>query len=641
MTHLRIEQNNGVIEEVSSSIITKLYEIAHAGLDVSSNLQGRLHTTIAYKHEVEYLQTHYPDLYINADTYAIVFEDPNMLSYLLSLGIGSNGTITEDDATAATIVANSANTTVTKFNELKYFTSITESKGGWTGTSEGYTRFTGWTALEEVDISNFTSLGHVNGYGWGDTFSGCTSLETVTASSKLIKIGHNAFQNCTNLETITGLDGEITLANFAFKNCSSLSDASIQDVLFKFAVDGNTKCGQEAFYNTRFTHIHLSPSNTHLPQSAFEKNTALQSVDGASTATYIGNWCFQDCSSLTSVDIDWSNITDHIVPQNCFCRCTSLSSMDLTGAVRIRQDAFNGCTALTTVTLSNTLTTIDDMAFRDSGLEELTIPSSVTNLGGFNNVTNLRVVRCQMQRQDTTYWQTGLKMFSLTSDALTTLELPEGVFEVISIGIKDRVTGNLSMNVPASILNIWTRYPSANTVTFAQNSSLKHICGTSQYQELEAFDWTQDLTSTIKNRINNSCQFCFKTVVNFPKNNLKFIPGSFFADNSAFTGTLDDIIPDNVIAIGTSAFYRMGNLSYQIVLPSTIRYIGPRAFEETKPTSFKILATTPPEIEARSFDSGWNNSSGCDIYVPSASVQAYKEAPVWTNYASRIFAIPT
>jgi hypothetical protein len=166
-------------------------------------------------------------LYINADTYAIVFEDPNMLSYLLSLGIGSNGSITEDDAVAATIVANSANTTVTKFNELKYFTSITESRGGWTGTSEGYTRFTGWTALEEVDISNFTSLGHVTGYAWGDTFYGCTSLKTVTASSKLTKIGQNAFNNCTNLETITGLDGEITLSSYAFKNCSKLSDVSI------------------------------------------------------------------------------------------------------------------------------------------------------------------------------------------------------------------------------------------------------------------------------------------------------------------------------------------------------------------------------------------------------------------------------
>jgi hypothetical protein len=50
--------------------------------------------------------------------------------------------------------------------------------------------------------------------------------------------------------------------------------------------------------------------------------------------------------------------------------------------------------------------------------------------------------------------------------------------------------------------------------------------------------------------------------VNFPKNNLKFIPGCFFKDNSAFTGTLDDVIPDNVIAIGSNAFSGMGDLSY-------------------------------------------------------------------------------
>ena len=118
MTHLRIEQNNGVIEEVSSSIITKLYEIAHAGLDVSSNLQGRLHTPIAYRYEIQYLTSTYPNLYISADDYAIPFEDPKMVTYLNSIGVGSNGMITEAQAAAATIVANSANTEVTKFNEL-------------------------------------------------------------------------------------------------------------------------------------------------------------------------------------------------------------------------------------------------------------------------------------------------------------------------------------------------------------------------------------------------------------------------------------------------------------------------------------------------------------------------------------------
>ena len=57
MTHLRIEQNNGVIEEVSTSLITKLYNIVHDGLDNTSELQGRLHCPVSYRAYITYLTT--------------------------------------------------------------------------------------------------------------------------------------------------------------------------------------------------------------------------------------------------------------------------------------------------------------------------------------------------------------------------------------------------------------------------------------------------------------------------------------------------------------------------------------------------------------------------------------------------------
>jgi hypothetical protein len=34
------------------------------------------------------------------------------------------------------------------------------------------------------------------------------------------------------------------------------------------------------------------------------------------------------------------------------------------------------------------------------------------------------------------------------------------------------------------------------------------------------------------------------------------------------------------------------------------------------------------------------NTNNCPIYVPSASVNAYKSASGWSTYASRIQAIP-
>ena len=49
MTHLKIQQNNSATEEVSSAVISKLYEIVQSStLDSTSDLVGRLHTTSTF-----------------------------------------------------------------------------------------------------------------------------------------------------------------------------------------------------------------------------------------------------------------------------------------------------------------------------------------------------------------------------------------------------------------------------------------------------------------------------------------------------------------------------------------------------------------------------------------------------------------
>lgn len=94
-------------------------------------------------------------------------------------------------------------------------------------------RFRSWTALEEVDISNFTSLGHNSSAAYEDTFSSCTSLKKVTASNKLADIGHAAFDNCNQLEEITGLPSNITLhGGVCFKNCYKLKQSNFDNVVF-------------------------------------------------------------------------------------------------------------------------------------------------------------------------------------------------------------------------------------------------------------------------------------------------------------------------------------------------------------------------------------------------------------------------
>ena len=96
------------------------------------------------------------------------------------------------------------------------------------------------------------------------------------------------------------------------------------------------------------------------------------------------------------------------------------------------------------------------------------------------------------------------------------------------------------------------------------------------------------------------------------------------------------IIPNTVTTIGESSFNNTKLRS--ITLPNSITSIGNNAFRSNSYlTSFTCLATTPPTIGTDVFTS---TSSSLVIYVPASSVEAYKEANGWSDFASRIQAIP-
>lgn len=111
--------------------------------------------------------------------------------------------------------------------------------------------------------------------------------------------------------------------------------------------------------------------------------------------------------------------------------------------------------------------------------------------------------------------------------------------------------------------------------------------------------------------------------------------GAFFGcrNYSALT------IPNSVTTIGSSAFAisKIKNLT----IGSGISFIGNGAFSKSEPfESITIYATTPPTIET--YNVFWDDTNTCPIYVPAASVNAYKTANIWSQYyADRIQAIPS
>ena len=112
-------------------------------------------------------------------------------------------------------------------------------------------------------------------------------------------------------------------------------------------------------------------------------------------------------------------------------------------------------------------------------------------------------------------------------------------------------------------------------------------------------------------------------------------------DPSIIEGTATNITADmlkGVTSIGGYAFVRCSNLT-SIEIPNSVTSIGGYAFADSDNlTSVTVQATTPPTLDNNAFVGTRFNLV---IYVPAESVDAYKVAGKWSDYASKIQAIPS
>ena len=91
----------------------------------------------------------------------------------------------------------------------------------------------------------------------------------------------------------------------------------------------------------------------------------------------------------------------------------------------------------------------------------------------------------------------------------------------------------------------------------------------------------------------------------------------------------DLIIPSDIKEINNYAFYKCSGLT-SITLPESIISIGNRAFMYCSATEIYCKSLTPPNGRSEMF------SKNRPIYVPRNSVEAYKSAQYWSDYADYI-----
>ena len=203
------------------------------------------------------------------------------------------------------------------------------------------------------------------------TFSGCSSLTSVSLSSTLTSIGDYAFYNCSSLTgELVIPEGVTSVGSSAFYNCSGLTSVD-------FGEDSQlTSIGTYAFYNcSGLTGDLVIPEGvTSIRSRTFSGCSGLTGdLVIPEGVTSIGTYAFYNCSSLTSVD---------------FGEDSQLTS--------IGNYAFQICSGLTSVSLPSSLTSIGSWTFSGcSSLTELVIPEVVTSIAqaAFSGCTSLKYIQ--------------------------------------------------------------------------------------------------------------------------------------------------------------------------------------------------------------------------------------------------------
>ena len=320
------------------------------------------------------------------------------------------------------------------------------------------------TGLTNVTIpDSVTSIGD-------SAFSNCTGLTSVTIGDSVTSIGQSAFSDCTGLTSVTIGNSVTSIGQSAFWSCTGLTSVTIPDSV--------TSIGSSAFYNTAWynnqsaglvyagqvaykykgtmssnTSIVLKEGTLGIADYAFAGCTGLTSITIGNSVTSIGGSAFSDCTGLTSITIP-DSVTS--IGSYAFDGCTGLTTVNwnataCTSAGSPSYHIFEGCSNLATVNIGDNVKIIPSYAFRDcTGLTNITIPDSVTSIGGgaFDNT-----LWYDDQPDGLVYAGKVAYTYKGTMPSNTSIVLEEGTLGIADYAFEG-CTGLTSITIPDSVTSI-------------------------------------------------------------------------------------------------------------------------------------------------------------------------------------------
>ena len=446
-------------------------------------------------------------------------------------------------------------------------------------------------------------------------FQNCTNLTSIVIGDSVSVIGSNAFDGCSNLTSVTIPEGATTIASNAFSNCPNLDYTAYGNAFYigntqnpyKVLVEAKNQKIASCDINSKsqficdgafsgcynLTEITIPNTVESIGQNAFSSCNGLKSVKVGNGVESIGNSAFSGCNSLEKTEFaSVEHLCGIKFGNNCSNPLTLahhlyIDSVEVTNLVisdsvqSIGDYALYNCSNLLSVTIGNSVESIGNYAFYGcNGLTTILIPSSVKSIGAYSF-----------------YYCNNLQRTEYASiESLCSIKFGSANANPLSIARQLYISGEKVINlvIPETVSSIgdYAFYNCTSLASITISDSVKRI-GTQAFYGCSRLASVEipNSVAIIGTEAFSGCSYLKSLSYNTN------VIGSHFNNISALQSIF---IGDSIKAISGSEFNGCDNLVNVI-----------------------SMAAVPPALNGDPY------TYADTIYVPAASVDSYKSAPVW------------